>query len=130
MEWWVTKGNQVPVGPVSTELLLRGISAGAVPRDALICEVGGSQWIWIGERAPFSIAMDERLARPLDSGEDVTLAEAPANDSLSKFDESPDQTTQTSIELPRRWFESLNDSEERTIVDIVPLPSSEPPTGA
>jgi hypothetical protein len=132
MEWWVTKGNQVPVGPVTTELLLRGISAGAVPRDAMICEVGGSQWRWIGEMAPFSIALTEsRMRRSLDSGDDVTITDPPmTGDTLSEFAE--DQTTQTTIELPRRWFESLNDSEERTeertIVDLYPLRPSEPPT--
>lgn len=128
MEWWVTKGNQVPVGPVSTELLLRGISAGAVPRDALICEVGGSRWRWIGETAPFSVAIAESRTRPsLDSSDDVTMADLPtSNDALSEFDE--EQTTQMTIEIPRRWFESLTDPEERTIVDLHPLRPSEPPS--
>lgn len=128
MEWWVTKDNQVPVGPVSTELLLRGISAGAVPRDALICEVGGTRWRWIGETAPFSVALSGlRIRRSLDSGEDVTMADPPTSEIvLNDFDE--EQTTQTTLELPRRWFESLNESDDRTAVDIIPLRPSEPPT--
>ena len=123
MEWWVTKGSQVPVGPVSTELLLRGIGAGAVPKDALVCEVGGSKWTWIGEMAPFSIAINQRMRTSLDSGEELTAADPPKG-----VDDAFEPTTQTTIELPRHWFESQNDNEERTIVDIVPLRPSEPPT--
>lgn len=123
----MTKGGQVPIGPVSTELLLRGIGAGAVPRDALVCEVGGTEWRWVGQTAPFSVAFEAQRARPpLDSSDDVTLTNAA--EPLSAFDDAAEHTTQTTIELPRRWFESLTDSEERTIVDFAPLTPSEPPT--
>lgn len=130
MEWWVTKGSQVPVGPVSTELLLRGISAGAVPKDALVCEVGGTKWTWIGEKAPFSVAIHrDRTRRSLDSGDDMTAPDPPTSDDSSNgFDDAPEPTTQTTIELPRHWFESMNDNEERTIVDLLPPRPSEPPT--
>src|SRR5262245_59656252 len=129
MEWWVTKGSQVPVGPVTTELLLRGISAGAVPKDALVCEVGGSKWTWIGEMAPSSVAInDPPMARAFDSGDEVTSAEPRTQvDSSSGFDDAPEPTTQTTIELPRHWFESMNELEERTIVDLLPPRPSEPP---
>ena len=132
MEWWVTKGSQVPVGPVTTELLLRGIGAGAVPKDALVCQVGGSTWTWIGEMAPFSVAINApRMRSTLDSGDEVTAAEPPPHhDSARSLDDGFEPTTQTTLELPRHWFESLNDSEERTIVDLMPLRPSEPPTDA
>jgi hypothetical protein len=129
MEWWVTKGNQVPVGPVSTELLLRGIGAGAVPADALVCRVGGTKWTWIGEMPPFSVAIT-RMRRPLDSGDEVTAAEPPTRESIPGFDDMSEPTTQTTIELPRHWFESMSDGEERTIVDLLPPRPSEPPTDA
>ncbi len=130
MEWWVTKGSQVPVGPVSTELLLRGISAGAVPNDALVCEVGGSTWTWIGDKAPFSVAVrGHRTRRTLDSGSEVTSPDPPTlHDSSLDDDDASEPTTQTTMELPRHWFESLNDNEDRTIVDLLPPRSSEPPT--
>lgn len=134
MEWWVAKGGGTPVGPVSTELLLRGIGAGKVPKDALVCEVGGSSWRSIGETAPFSLAIKEpRARRRLDSGDDLTLADPPAPDEdLSRFDDSPEQTTQTTVELPRRWFDSLSDTEDQTTVDLIPvaLRASEPPSDA
>jgi hypothetical protein len=108
--------------------LLRGIGAGAVPKDALVCEVGGSQWKWIGDLAPFSVAIrGARPRRTLDSGDDMTAPDPPA---ANDFYDAPEPTTQTTIELPRHWFESMNDNEERTIVDLLPPRPSEPPTDA
>jgi hypothetical protein len=43
-EWYVCTRGSEPVGPVSTELVARGIIAGKVPRDALIARVGDSVW--------------------------------------------------------------------------------------
>ena len=128
MEWWVTKGNQVPVGPVSTELVLRGIGAGKVPKDALVCEVGGSRWRGIGETAPFSAAFgSDRTRTGLDAYDDKTVADPPTSeDFLSSFDDSSEPTT-TTIEIPRRWFESMNDNEEQTLIDTTPPRSSDTP---
>ena len=43
--WWVTTpGQSAPVGPVSVELLRRGIAAGRVPDSALVCAVGTRRW--------------------------------------------------------------------------------------
>jgi hypothetical protein len=128
MDWWVTKGNQVPVGPVSTDLLLRGIGAGRVPKDALVCEVGGSSWRWIGETAPFSAAFGSgRTRSELDSYDDKTTADPPTNEEfLSSFDDSSDPTT-TTIQIPRRWFESMNDNDEQTLVDTSPPRPSDTP---
>jgi len=44
VSWWVTVPGGQPLGPVSTESLLRGISAGKVPREALVCRVGDEEW--------------------------------------------------------------------------------------
>src|SRR5512144_796182 len=44
IDWWVMHGDGPPVGPVSTALLIQGIQAGKVPRDSLVCEVGGTEW--------------------------------------------------------------------------------------
>lgn len=48
MSWWIMLPGGEPTGPVSTELILRGISAGAVPRDVLICRVGDREWRSLG----------------------------------------------------------------------------------
>jgi EAL domain-containing protein (putative c-di-GMP-specific phosphodiesterase class I) len=40
--------------------VLQGIGAGKVPKDALVCEVGGTTWTWIGEVAAFGVALDAR----------------------------------------------------------------------
>jgi hypothetical protein len=104
MDWWLTRGDRKPIGPVSTELILKGIGAGMIPKDALVCEVGGTEWKLIQKTTPFSIALS---APPRgDSEEERTLADAPSGEeSLSRFDEVV----------------------ERTVVDNRPPPSSIPP---
>lgn len=65
MEWWVTAPDgQVPVGPVSTELMIQGILSGMVPKHALICAVGEARWKWIGEIPEFLAALEERRSIP------------------------------------------------------------------
>ena len=43
-EWYVSVGYGDPVGPVSTELIARGIAAGKVPRTAYVARIGDSVW--------------------------------------------------------------------------------------
>jgi hypothetical protein len=43
-EWYVSVGEGEPVGPVSTELVARGIVAGKVPRTAYVARVGDEIW--------------------------------------------------------------------------------------
>jgi hypothetical protein len=44
-EWLVRQGSGKPIGPVSTELVLRGIEAGKVARSAEVCRVGTHDWL-------------------------------------------------------------------------------------
>jgi len=41
--WWVAVAGKT-VGPVPTDTVLRGIETGQIPADALVCEVGASEW--------------------------------------------------------------------------------------
>jgi hypothetical protein len=132
MHWWMMKEDRKALGPLSTEQLLRDIGAGQVPRDALVCAVGGTAWKWIGEVPPFSAAIDEGFAS--DEGEEVTAEHRrTAADSSNGF-EGPEHTSvdRSSLSLsepPRRsWLDRLDDGEEKTIEDVVPLPSSDPPS--
>jgi len=43
-EWWVGRQGANPVGPVSTDTLVRGIVEKKVPEDALVCRVGEKEW--------------------------------------------------------------------------------------
>ena len=43
-EWWVGRRGAEPVGPVSTETLVRGVLEKKVPEDALVCRVGEREW--------------------------------------------------------------------------------------
>ena len=47
-QWLVTNGR-VTVGPVRTELLLRGVLHGRVPSDSLVREVGWQNWRNVGQ---------------------------------------------------------------------------------
>jgi hypothetical protein len=47
-QWLVSNGN-VTVGPVRTELLLRGVLHGRVPSDSMVREVGWQNWREIGQ---------------------------------------------------------------------------------
>ncbi len=48
-DWWVSRGTGDPVGPVPTDVLIRGIQSGRVPEDALVCRVGDRQWARLSE---------------------------------------------------------------------------------
>lgn len=97
-QWWVTQGGQEPVGPVSTELVVRGLAAGRVPLDSWVCEVGGAAW------------------KPVRDVRD--FAEAVAIAAALKVDERPSGRAV----LPR-----FDASDDRTIVDIEPMASSDAP---
>src|SRR4051794_21985282 len=43
-QWWLMGRDRVPLGPVTTELVMQGIRAGKVPAETLACEVGGTAW--------------------------------------------------------------------------------------
>lgn len=43
-EWYVRVDEGDAVGPVSTELLARGIAAGKVPEQALVARIGDVDW--------------------------------------------------------------------------------------
>jgi hypothetical protein len=47
-EWLVSNGT-VTVGPVRTELLLRGVMHGRVPSDSMVREVGWQTWREVGQ---------------------------------------------------------------------------------
>ena len=48
-EWWVGRQGANPVGPVTTDTLIRGIQEKKVPEDALVCRVGEQQWQHIAQ---------------------------------------------------------------------------------
>ena len=79
LEWLVTNGT-VTVGPVRTELLLRGVMHGRVPTDSMVRQVGWTEWRAIGqirEVCALKRELDEPLAKPqslLDSAEALNQA--------------------------------------------------------
>jgi hypothetical protein len=109
MKWWVTEAGNQPIGPVTTDLILRGIEAGKVPLVALVCEVGGNAWRPLTEVDPFAeAARRASRARRFDESErtlvDADLSPADLEDTLS--------------------IRRAENYSEHTIVDASPLPSS------
>ena len=47
--WWLAEVGRSPLGPVDGQLLMEWLTAGLVPPDALVCEVGGQSWRPIGD---------------------------------------------------------------------------------
>lgn len=85
-EWFVRRDGQA-VGPVSTELLLKGIAHGRVPVESEVQRVGTTEWVQIEYVDEFQDALgsDEAMTRvassPLDAMEeaalDATVVDAP-----------------------------------------------------
>jgi hypothetical protein len=62
-EWHVRQAGSRPIGPVSTELVIRGIEAGKVALDAEVCRVGSRDWMPIDMVDEFAhVAVDEEAA--------------------------------------------------------------------
>jgi hypothetical protein len=68
-DWKVRIPGRHAIGPVSTELLVRGIKAGRVPLDAEVCEVDGTAWQPLGGVDEFFEAMglDDAETRLVDA---------------------------------------------------------------
>jgi len=52
-QWYVAVDGKA-VGPVSTDLLIRGLEQGKVPVDALVCAAGEAEWQDVTRVPPFS----------------------------------------------------------------------------
>jgi hypothetical protein len=94
--------------------MLKGITAGRVPSDALVCEVGGKEWQAIASVPPFADAIAGRAA-----------ADALARKASRRFDENAERTmvdlTPSHFEAPE--LRTFDDAAEHTVVDRSPLKS-------
>jgi hypothetical protein len=54
--WYVAVGD-TSVGPVETDLVIRGIEHRRIPPDALVCEVGATSWSALASVEPFHAAV-------------------------------------------------------------------------
>jgi hypothetical protein len=140
-QWWVTQGGQQPIGPVSTELVVRGIAAGRVPLDSYVCEVGGAAWTPVRDVRHFAEAVAIAAALKVDdrpSGRSPSLPKFDASDDRTLVDMEPllpsdvprptERTSpRSSARAPQLAPFDAND-DLRTITDISPPLSSEAST--
>jgi hypothetical protein len=68
-QWYVSSGDAT-VGPVSTDLVVRGIEHRKIPVEALVCVVGGSTWMSLGTIAVFHAAVVRSYPPPPPNSED------------------------------------------------------------
>lgn len=134
MEWWVTRGGQKPIGPVSTELLLQGIRARMVPGDSLVCEVGGTHWKSIDGVPALSAAVGEAQAGVSDSEVGPRESQPTLTEELWDAFDDPDEQTMVDRAPGARsnppappLSADFDDPGENTVVDRSPLRSSLPP---
>ncbi|MBI2393635.1 MAG: hypothetical protein HYV09_28915 [Deltaproteobacteria bacterium] len=59
--WYLTRSGGDTIGPVETTLVERGIVAGKVPLDSLVCEVGEDYWVALKDAETFAGAIHESL---------------------------------------------------------------------
>ena len=77
IEWYVSVEDRT-VGPVTTDLLIRGLTEGRVPPDAMVCPVGGSEWSWVSEVGPFAEVVRRSCLSPQQQHPPVSLEESDA----------------------------------------------------
>ena len=134
-QWWLMGRDRVPIGPVTTELVIQGIRAGKVPSETLACEVGGTAWRSIRGVQLFTSSFAKLR---LDGPTLVDMEEAPVTDvedpvtltnaSLSHLAEADEERT---IAEPTSAIDDFGptqrvDESEVTVVDRAAR-HSEPP---
>jgi hypothetical protein len=70
--WYVAVGD-AKVGPVSTELVVRGIEHQKIPLEAFVCDVDGSDWVPLSAVAAFHAAVVQSYPPPAPDSEEAQL---------------------------------------------------------
>jgi hypothetical protein len=113
MQWWIALAGRDPIGPVTTDQIMRGIAAGKVPDEALVCEVGGQTWQPLRSVTQFDEGTRLRAEAAFRSAEATVL----------DLGSLPPESTP---ELESGVY-AFDESAERTIVDADPIRPSDPP---
>jgi len=102
-EWWVGRRGADPVGPVSTDTLVRGVKEKKVPPSALVCRVGGQQWQHITQVADLleRLNADEASAAIVEQPYVSPLTDSlPAADALADADADSDDAATRILDGP------------------------------
>jgi hypothetical protein len=114
--------------------MLKGIAAGRVPADSLVCGVGGSEWQALGDVPRFSSAV--RGVRTMSESEPPTIQARSRNlldleertivDGIPLWPAEPVSEVEAVTGTLRQHIAGFDDPEEHTIVDA-PFRPSDPP---
>lgn len=132
-DWWVLGHSGEPVGPASSDLVVKGIKEGVIPGDSYVCIVGGSRWEPIRDVPKFGGAFTELISSPhipqihgkgktrrFVDGEEATIVDA------TPFFAEPSTMADAPPTIPPQ-LNAFDELEERTIVEQLPPRPSEPP---
>lgn len=95
--WWVTIGEQEPLGPVSPEQLAARIRSGEIPENAFVCEVGGNAWVALTDVAELEAVVRELGRDAFNDPQEHTVVGRPRFDS---FDPATGETDAGEDDLP------------------------------
>ena len=135
-QWYVTiEGNAV--GPVSTDLVIRGIKHKKIATNAYVCVVGASEWQLLADVAEFYQALAEggllddvvppRNGHTIDlQGISAGAADAQAASAASLEDADDDSELETTASLPSQRTGELAASSELEQGPPSPTESDEP----
>lgn len=109
-QWYLAVGER-SLGPLSTELVARGISSGKVPASAWICQVGDTTWSHLSSvdefHAPLNAALGtaepaipERISGEQDAPVGQTVAESGGADAPTAPEEDEEDETGKHSLLP------------------------------
>ncbi|HVU00959.1 MAG TPA: GYF domain-containing protein [Polyangiaceae bacterium] len=116
-QWWVLGSDRKPIGPVTEDLLLQGIAAGRVTGDALVCAVGGTEWLAVSDVGTFQNAL-ATAGTPADANKRrrglIELEERTIVDGIPLWPAEPaSEAAASTLRQHRSGF----DDEEHTIVE-------------
>ncbi len=134
-DWYVRVEADQALGPISEELLLRGIRSGRVPIEAEVCREGGSTWLQLEFVDEFqdAVGSDDALTRVASSPFDAGGA------AQHDYEDIPDHDVFTHIEKslssrppppPDDGEDDWNDDEVTRVASLHRDDADEVPTGA
>lgn len=127
-DWLVRQSGSEPIGPVSTDLVIRGLQAGRVEATAVVCRVGTGDWRLVSEFAEFAqFVFDDAETNVTDSpwfDHNGPPSRAPATQALG----APPTRQSAGVTAPRQGL-GLPAPPQAVAARSAPMPPSRPSRG-
>jgi hypothetical protein len=121
--WYLSIGDR-SIGPLTTELVARGIQAGKVPLTAWICEVGANAWSVLSSFGEFQDVLDRMMAAQIPANQQSSESTGSSQSSgvEGRNAEGQDEGTapESAVSLARRQDAAEALPRDRTENDALP----------